>query len=62
MKLLGRRFTSMSPESDIGGLAFFSAMRGLVVPPSWGLWLALGCLLSLLAALWCGLFRRGPRG
>lgn len=44
------------------GLAFFSAMRGLVVPPSWGVWLALGCLLSLLVALWCGLFRRGPRG
>ena len=40
------------------GLAFFSAMRGLLVPPSLGLWLALGCLLSLLVALWCGLFRR----
>lgn len=40
------------------GLAFFSALRGLLVPPSWGMWLALGCLLSLLVALWCGLFRR----
>ena len=40
------------------GLAFFSALRGLGVPPSWGMWLALGCLLSLLVALWCGLFRR----
>lgn len=43
------------------GLAFFSAMRGLFVPPSWGFRLALGCLLSLLVALWCGLFRRGRR-
>ena len=44
------------------GLAFFSAMRGLLVPPSLGFWLALGCLLSFLVALWCGLLRRGPRG
>jgi len=40
------------------GLALFSALRGLLVPPSWGTWLALGCLLSLLAALACGLFAR----
>jgi uncharacterized membrane protein YphA (DoxX/SURF4 family) len=39
------------------GLALFSALRGLVVPQSWGVWLACGCLLSLLVALWCGLFR-----
>ena len=39
------------------GLALFSALRGLVIPPSWGVWLACGCLLSLLVALWCGLFR-----
>ncbi|HEX7316975.1 MAG TPA: hypothetical protein VF297_23940 [Pyrinomonadaceae bacterium] len=41
------------------GLALFSALRGLVVPQSWSMWLALGCLLSLLVALWRGLFRRG---
>lgn len=41
------------------GLAFFSAARGLVVPQRWGMWLALGCLLSLLVALACGLRRRG---
>lgn len=40
------------------GLALFSALRGLFVPPSWGVWLAWGCLLSLFAALLCGLFRR----
>ncbi len=40
------------------GLALFSALRGLLVPQSWGVWLVLGCLLSLLVALWCGLFRR----
>ena len=40
------------------GLAFFSAMRGLLVPPGLSFWLALGCLLSFLVALWCGLFRR----
>ena len=40
------------------GLAFFGAMRGLLVPPRWGFWFALGCLASLLVALWCGLFRR----
>ena len=40
------------------GLAFFSAMRGLLVPPRWGMWLALGCLLSFLVALACGLRRR----
>lgn len=40
------------------GLAFFSALRGLFVPQSWSLWLMLGGLLSLLVALWCGLFRR----
>ena len=41
------------------GLAFFSAMRGLIVPPRWGAWLALGCLLCFLVALACGLRRRG---
>lgn len=40
------------------GLAFFSALRGLLVPQRWAMWLALGCLLSFLVALWCGLFRR----
>jgi hypothetical protein len=40
------------------GLALFGATRGLLVPPRWGFPLALGCLLSLLAALWYGLFRR----
>lgn len=40
------------------GLALFSALRGLVVPQSWSMWLVLGCLLSLLVALGCGLFRR----
>ena len=40
------------------GLALFSALRGLLVPPTWSLWLALGCLLSLLVTLFCGLFRR----
>lgn len=40
------------------GLALFSALRSLFVPMSWSLWLVLGCLLSLLVALWCGLFRR----
>ena len=40
------------------GLAFFSAMRGLLVPPGVSFWLVPGCLLSLLVALWCGLFRR----
>lgn len=40
------------------GLALFSALRGLLVPQSWSMWLVLGCLLSLLVALWCGLFRR----
>ena len=49
VNLLGRRFTSMSPESDIGGL---------FVPHSWGRWLVPGCLLSLLVALWRGLFHR----
>jgi uncharacterized membrane protein YphA (DoxX/SURF4 family) len=39
------------------GLALFSALRGLVIPQSWGVWLACGCLLSMLVALWCGLFR-----
>jgi hypothetical protein len=40
------------------GLAFFSAVRGLVVPQRWGMWLALGCLVSLIVALACGLRRR----
>lgn len=40
------------------GLALFSALRGLLIPQSWSMWLVLGCLLSLLVALWCGLFRR----
>lgn len=40
------------------GLALFSALRGLLIPQEWGVWLALGCLLSLFAALLCGLFRR----
>ena len=44
------------------GLAFFSAMRGLLVPPALSFWLVLGCLLSFLVALWCGLFRRRQRG
>ena len=41
------------------GLALFSALRGLLVRQSWGVWLTLGCLLNLLVALFCGLFRRG---
>jgi uncharacterized membrane protein YphA (DoxX/SURF4 family) len=40
------------------GLALFSALRGLLIPPTWSMWLVLGCLLSLLVALWCGLVRR----
>ena len=40
------------------GLALFSALRGLLIPQRWSMWLVLGCLLSLLVALWCGLFRR----
>lgn len=40
------------------GLALFSALRGLFVPPALSMWLALGCLLSLLVALFCGIFRR----
>lgn len=40
------------------GLALFSALRNLLIPPAWSMWLALGCLLCLLVALWCGLFRR----
>lgn len=40
------------------GLALFSALRGLLIPPAWSMWLVLGCLLSLLVALFCGLFRR----
>lgn len=44
------------------GLALFGALRGLLVPQSWGVWLACGCLLSLFAALLCGLFRRGEPG
>jgi len=39
------------------GLALFSALRTLLVPQSWSMWLVLGCLLSLLVALWCGLSR-----
>jgi hypothetical protein len=44
------------------GLALFSALRGLLIPQRWGRWLVLGSLLSLLVALWCGLFRRKQLG
>lgn len=44
------------------GLALFSALRSLLVPQSWSRWLVLGCLLSFVVALWCGLFRRERRG
>jgi uncharacterized membrane protein YphA (DoxX/SURF4 family) len=40
------------------GLALFSALRGLLIPQRWSVWLMLGCLLSLLLALGCGIVRR----
>lgn len=46
------------------GLGFFAGTRGLLVPWSWNLWLALGCVASFVAALACGLLaaRREARG
>ena len=41
------------------GLALFSALRGLLVPQAWGVWLACGCLLSLVVALLRFFTRRG---
>lgn len=41
------------------GLGLFFVTRGLFVPTRWGLWLALGCLVSFVLALACGLAARG---
>lgn len=40
------------------GLGFFFGTRGLFVPWRWSLWLMLGCLVSFVLALACGLAAR----
>lgn len=42
----------------VAGVGLATGQRGLFFPSEWDLWLLLACLLSLLVALWHGLFRR----
>ncbi len=44
----------------LAGFGFFSGTRGMFFPWAWNFWFLLGCLLSFVVALWCGL--RGRRG
>ncbi len=46
----------------IAGLGFFTGTRGLLIPWAWNFCFLLGCLVSFVVALWCGLAHRGKPG